>query len=182
MSVLPLRKLSPLPERRLRVVDPAPLPAHRDQAWGLAQHLLADGVIDAHAVATIVTHPAAEDERLPQTLLSLGLASNPALTQSLARHAGIDVIDPLELPPDPALIDRLGAEACLRLGVLPWGRRHGTTCVLVASPGQIKRRGDLRRAVFGRVRFALAPADRIEAALIRCRGNDLCRKAATLSP
>ncbi|MCA3458349.1 MAG: glycosyltransferase [Rhodobacter sp.] len=182
MSVLPLRKLSPLPERRLRVVDPAPLPTHRDQARGLAQQLLADGVIDAHAVATIVTHPAAEDERLPQTLLSLGLASNPALTQSLASHAGLEVIDPLELPPDPALIDRLGAEACLRLGILPWGRRHGTTCVLVASPGQIKRRGDLLRAVFGRVRFALAPADRIEAALIRCRGDDLCRKAESLSP
>jgi len=182
MSVLPLRKLSPLPERRLRVVDRPPLPAYRKQARDLAQQLLADGVIDGHAVATIVTHPAAGDERLPQTLLSLGLASNPALTQSLARHAGLDLIDPVELPPDPALVDRLGAEACLRLGILPWGRQRGITCVLVASPGQIERRSDLVRAVFGRVRFALAPADRIEAALVRCRGDELCRKAETLSP
>jgi len=182
MSVLPLRKLSPLPERRLKVVDRAPLPAPRDQARDLAQHLLADGVIDAHAVAAIVTHPAADAEGLPQTLLSLGLASNPALTQSLARHSGLEVIDPLDSPPDPALIDRLGAEACLRLGLLPWGRHHGMVCVLVASPGQIEHRSDLVRAIFGPVRFALAPADRIEAALIRCRGDDLCRKAETLSP
>jgi len=182
MSVLPLRKLSPLPDRRLRVVDQAPLPAPRDQARDLAQHLLADGVIDAHAMAAIVAHPVAEAERLPQTLLSLGLASNPALTRSLARHAGLDVIDPLDLPPDPALIDRLGAETCLRLGILPWGRRHGMTCVLVASPGQIERRSDLVRAIFGPVRFALAPADRIEAALALCRGGELCGKAETLSP
>jgi cellulose synthase/poly-beta-1,6-N-acetylglucosamine synthase-like glycosyltransferase len=182
MSVLPLRKLSPLPERRLRVVDRAPLPAPQDQARDLAQHLLADGVIDAHAMAAIVAHPASEAERLPRSLLSLGLASDPALTQSLARHAGLEVIDPLDFPPDPALIDRLGAEACLRLGVLPWGRRHGMTCVLVASPSQVERRSDLVRAIFGPVRFALAPADRIEAALALCRGGELCGKAETLCP
>jgi len=182
MSVLPLRKLSPLPDRSLRVADLAPLPAPRDQARDLARHLLADGVIDAHAMATILAHPAAEAERLPQRLLSLGLASNPALTQSLARHAGLEAIDPLDFPPDPALIDRLGAETCLRLGVLPWGRRNGMTCVLAASPGQIERRSDLLRAVFGPVRFALAPADRIEAALGLCRGGELCGKAETLSP
>jgi cellulose synthase/poly-beta-1,6-N-acetylglucosamine synthase-like glycosyltransferase len=124
----------------------------------------------------------AEAERLPQSLLSLGLARNPALTQSLARHAGLEVIDPLDVPPDPALIDRLGAGACLRLGVLPWGRRHGMTCVLVASPGQIERRSDLVRAIFGPVRFALAPADRIEAAIAHCRGDELRRTAETLSP
>lgn len=182
MSVQPLRKLSPPPVTRLRVVERAASPAARDQIRDLAQHLLADGVIDAHAMAAIAALPLAEAERLPQTLLSLGLASNPALTQSLARHAGLEVIDPLDLPPDPALIDRLGAEACLRLGVLPWGRRHGMTCVLVASPGQIERRSDLVRAIFGAVRFALAPADRIEAALTRCRGDELRQTAETLSP
>jgi glycosyltransferase involved in cell wall biosynthesis len=182
MSILPLRQLSPLHESRLRVVKRPPVPSDRDRARDLARHLLADGVIDAHAMATVVDIPAAEAERLPQTLLALGLSSNPALTQSLARHAGLDLIDPVDSPPDPALIDRLGVEACLRLGLLPWGRRYGMTCVLVASPGQIERRSDLARAIFGPVRFALAPADRIEAALTRCRGDDLCRMAETRSP
>ena len=182
MSVLPLRKLLPLPDSRLRVVEPVPVPSQRDHARDLARHLLAEGVIQAHSVPTVVDLATAESEVLPQTLLSLGLARNPALTQSLARHAGLDLIDPVTSPPDPALIDRLGAEACLRLGILPWGRRHGMTCVLVASPGQIERRSDLVRAIFGPVRFALAPADRIEAALTRCRGDDLCRTAETRSP
>ena len=182
MSVLFLRQLSPLPESRLRVVDRVPVPVPQDQARDLARHLLADGVIAAHAMGTIARLPATEAGMLPQTLLSLGLARNPALVQSLARHAGLEVIDPLDAPPDPALIDRLGAEACLRLGILPWGRRHGMTCVLVASPSQIERRSDLVRAIFGPVRFALAPADRIEAAIARCRGSDLRQTAETLSP
>jgi hypothetical protein len=38
---------------------------------------------------------------LPQALLSLGLARNPALVQSLARHAGLEVIDPLDAPLTP---------------------------------------------------------------------------------
>ena len=182
MSVLPLRKLSPPPVARLTVVDRAQPPAPRDQIRDLAHQLLADGVIDARAFATIARFPAAEAEMLPQTLLSLGLARNPALVRSMAVHAGLEVIDPLDVPPDPALIDRLGAGACLRLGILPWGKRHGMTCVLVASPGQIERRSDLLRAIFGPVRFALAPADRIEAAIALCRGDELRQTAETLSP
>jgi hypothetical protein len=138
-----LRKLSSPQVARLTVVDRAQPPAPRDQIRDLAHQLLADGVIDARAFATIARFPAAEAEMLPQTLLSLGLARNPALVRSMAVHAGLEVIDPLDVPPDPALIDRLGAGACLRLGILPWGKRHGMTCVLVASPGQIERRSDL---------------------------------------
>ena len=47
----------------------------------------------------------------------------------------VAVIDPLAEPPDPRLVDRLGAAVCLRHGILPWRMIGGETVVLAARPG-----------------------------------------------
>ncbi|SDE46789.1 glycosyltransferase family 2 protein [Limimaricola pyoseonensis] len=44
------------------------------------------------------------------------------------------LVCPLTCPPDPRLVRRLGARACLAAGLLPWRRAGGTTVILCAGP------------------------------------------------
>jgi len=166
----------------LSVVENQPQPTHLERAWELAHHLVAEGTIGVHALQRVIDLALTDYETVGQAILSLGLARDPDLTRSFARHSGLEVADPVATPPATDLIERLGAEACLRFGVLPWANRNGVICVLVAEPGTINRRSPLLRSVFGPVCFAFAPRDRIDAAILRCRGNDLRRRAETRAP
>lgn len=73
------------------------------------------------------------------------------------------VIDPVAAPADPALIARIGAGRCLRLGLLPWRRLGGATVVLAPSPTLLQDHAALLEQAFGPVRHLACDAAAVAA-------------------
>lgn len=80
---------------------------------------------------------------------------------------------------DIRLVEAYGLKNCLQSGLLPVSRIGGATVVFCANtnlPAPIRSR---LNDVFGPIRMAYAPADQIEAALMRVAGYDLAVEAET---
>jgi cellulose synthase/poly-beta-1,6-N-acetylglucosamine synthase-like glycosyltransferase len=143
----------------------------------LAARLLAEAQVAPHALVQAVALHRRHGGRLEDILLAQGDVGEGPLYATMARHWGVQRGDPQSVPPDPRLIDLIGATACLREGILPWRSVGGETVVLTAHPGDFARHADRLTRTFGRVRMALAPARAIEAAVMAARGPRLARAA-----
>ncbi len=173
----------PMPPNRSNVVA-LPVAARRQAGRRaaalrspLVAELLRDGTLPAHAVVEAMARQARHGGTLEEVLVAARLIDPQVMAGRLARHEGIGLADPLADPPDPALVDCLGAAECLRLGLLPWRRERGATVVLAAHPQVLARHSRRLSASFGPLRFALAPAAAIDEALTRLRGAAMVEQA-----
>ena len=146
----------------------------------LAMRLLREGAIAPHALlqglARLSERPGG---RLVDLLLDQGLAEEGPLFAALHRLTGIGPAG-ADLTPDPRLIDRLEAGFCLAERIMPLRQIGGATLVAAADPESFSRLAPRLEAVFGKVLPALAPAARIEAALLAARGAALAHVAETM--
>ena len=120
-----------------------------------------------------------EEARFGDILLAHDMVSRDALYRGLARQFGCAVADLAAEPPDTRLVDELGAETCIRHGIVPWKRVGGATVVICSRPAEFS---ELRRwlpASFGRVHLAVAPEADIQAALVAARRRALTGRAET---
>ncbi|MFV0411538.1 MAG: glycosyltransferase [Paracoccus sp. (in: a-proteobacteria)] len=153
-----------------------------DQIRPLGQILLEDQAISHGRLLKAIVMSRRQNTRLGDILLAQGWVSEDALSQALSRQWRTSVIDPVSLPPDPRLIDRLGPAFCLRNAVLPWRRIGGVTFLALARPDEIT---DLRQklpADFGPVRMVLARKTRIHEAIMTLRSTALLRMAECSVP
>ncbi len=158
--------------------QPLAPPLHRT----FAARLLAEGQVAPHVLLQAVTLHRRHGGRLADILLVQGDVGEGALYAAMARHWGVQTGDPGVTPPDPRLIDRIGAMTCLREGLVPWCRVGGDTMVLMAHPEDFARQADMLTRALGPVRLALAPAHAIEAAVMAARGPRLARAAEARVP
>ncbi len=150
-----------------------PTPGRRD----VLEALVRDKFLEHHIFLDLIATKSLGQVRLTDLLLSRGLVSAESLYQVLGRLWQRQVVDPVQVAADPRLIDRIGAERCLRDGLLPWRNAGGVTVLLTAYTEEFARhRAELTR-IFGPVSIALAPYARIEAALHHLRGPRLAREA-----
>jgi cellulose synthase/poly-beta-1,6-N-acetylglucosamine synthase-like glycosyltransferase len=119
---------------------------------------------------------------LTDTAALRGAIPAQALERARARAAGLRCVDPLHRPPDPRLIDRLGAPRCLALGLVPCRRIGSLTIVAVADPAAARTASAELDAAFGRWTAALAPPAAIAAAIAAMRRPALARRAETRAP
>lgn len=119
---------------------------------------------------------------LPDILRAHGMVDEAALARGLAAQWGTGVVDPCAAPPDPRLIDRLGAETCLRTGLLPWRRAGDVTIVLAARPEAFERRRAELEAALGPVALAVAPDGALTRAVLEARPEALNARAEALVP
>ncbi len=144
-------------------------------------------LLDAKAVSSgdllrAVALRGREEVRLGDILLTHGWVSEADLLAALAVQWSSCVVDLSRDAPDPRLIDRLGAEMCLREGVLPWRRVAGETLIATARPETFSAIApDLIRR-FGPCRMVLAPEAAIHAALLARRQTALIRRAEASVP
>ncbi len=154
-------------------------PAPRPLVQTMGVSLLRDGLIEPHALVQALSLQRRHHGRLSDMMLSRGLIAETALYAAHARHWDAEVADPMAEPPDPALLDRLGAAACLRDGLLPWRAADGITTVLTAHPDEFDRHRLRLQSAFGPVAMALAPARAIEASVLDLRADALKEAAET---
>lgn len=167
--------------RRLRGGDGRGLAVVRGGRDGalprLGAILTEDGVLQPGDLIRALALQGREHARLGEILLGHGMVTEAQLFDALSRQWQADVIDPVAEPPDPRLIDRLGAESCLRAGLLPWRALGGGAVVLTARPEEFERHRSMLEERFGPVIMGLADERGLHAGLLAVRGDDLRRRA-----
>ena len=139
--------------------------------------LLREGLIGPEDLVHALSLKARRSGRLVDLLRARGTASEDDLLQAAARHFGVSVVDPCAPLPDPWLIDQIGAQDCLRLGLVPWRQAGAATIIATSRPEDFDLLRPRLEAAFGPVLMALAPAGRIESAVHTRRGARLARMA-----
>lgn len=149
---------------------------------GFAAALLASGDVAPDMLLRALALRRRHGGRIEDILLSRGIMTADALYAAMARYWGAPVVDPLRDAPDPRLVGRLGAAACLRDGLVPWRRVGPRTIVATAHPADFARAMPVLSARFGQVAMALAPARAIEDAVLAAHGPRLARQAEARVP
>ena len=173
-------RLVPLPEpaaRAPRLALVAPVAQAVAPAETLALGLLRDGVVQPDDLLQALALRAEQGGPLTEILLRRGLIAEPVLRRALARHWDLEEADLAARAPDPRLLDQLGAESCLRDGLVPWQAIGDLVLVATTRPEDFLRQRPALEALFGRVSPVLTTPTALEAAVLAARGPALDRAA-----
>lgn len=143
----------------------------------LGQILLEDGAVEPGHLLKAVVLRQRQNARLGEILLAHGWVSEAKLMRALSRQWRVALLDPQRSPPDPRLVDALGAEYCLHHALLPWRQIGGVTWIATARPEAFD---DLARDFppgFGQIRMLICSETQIHQAILAQRGSSLIRKA-----
>ncbi|HEX9856979.1 MAG TPA: glycosyl transferase, partial [Paracoccaceae bacterium] len=125
----PVARIAPAGSLALRPLPVQTPPAAPSPAGTLGVMLLREGLVAPHDMVQALLLHSQRRGRLGDILLARDMIAETTLFDALARHWGASCIDPRQQPPDTRLLDRLGAAACLREGLLPW-RQVGEATVI----------------------------------------------------
>ena len=139
----------------------------------LGQILLESGVLDPGDLVRALAMQGRETARLGDILVSNGMVSRAHLMAALSLQWSAQVIDPGRDKPDPRLIDRLGAAACLRGAVLPWRQVGGATVIATSHPEDFEPRRVMLTETFGPVVMALIAEPDLRNAVLGARRSVL---------
>jgi glycosyltransferase involved in cell wall biosynthesis len=157
------------PDGRHRVVPAGPP--------RLGDLLLRLGAVAPDRLLVALALQPADGRRLGELLLSRGWTTEEELAAALALQDGAERAALRSHPPDARLVDLLGADTCVRRGVVPWKRAGAVTVVAVSNLTRARdSRGELEAAL-GPVRFAIATRAEVEEAVLGLRGASLARRA-----
>ncbi len=145
----------------------------------LGEILVASGALSPDNLAKAVALQQREDARFGEILVAQGMVTPEALYAALARQYQAQLVDLATDPPEPHLIDQLGAEFCIQHGILPWRTIDSATVVISARPDEIGAVLPYLPAEFGQIRLAIAPERDIQTALIAARHRALSLRAET---
>ena len=127
-----------------------PKPAHPERI-PVGQLLFEMGALSQADLVRATALRQRQDTRIGDILLAHGMVEERTLYEALARQYRAEVADFKQHRVDVRLIDALGADECLRRGILPW-RRVGTA-VLIAScrPEQFEDIRPFLTSIYGQV-------------------------------
>jgi glycosyltransferase XagB len=163
-----------------RIIDLQPAPLPRGQRrFAVGASLLRAGVVQSEEMLTALSHQGREAGRLPDVLRARGLVVERDLLGVDARNYGIRVVDLDSALPDPRLIDAVGAQDCLRHGLVPWQKAGDVTIVATSRPEEFHRLRPMLEARLGPVAAGIAAPRAILAAIHSRRGDRLARAAET---
>ena len=168
-----------LPQGLPLAVPPRALPQPLDNDRALAMALLRAGTVAPHLVLQALGD-VGQGGRLVDVLLQRRLIAADRLYAALGQMQGLGLADLRALPPDPRLIDRLGAQFCLTHQIVPWRDSGGLTVIATAHAETFGQHYGRLVSIFGPVAQVLAPGEGIAAALRAARGVQLAQAAETL--
>ncbi len=145
----------------------------------LGQVLRQMGALSEDDLAMAVALQHREEARFGDILLANGFVTATDLYAALASQYNTSTADLKADPPDVRLIDRLGADFCIRHAVVPWKRVGGATVLICSRPDEFETLTQFMPDDFGRLHLAIAPEDDIQAALIAARHRSLAKRAET---
>ncbi|WP_347266995.1 glycosyltransferase [Paracoccus sp. (in: a-proteobacteria)] len=148
----------------------------------LGQILIEDGAVLPRDLLRAVVMRRRQSAPLGEILLSNGWVREDALLRALSRQWRSSAVDLAALPPDPRLIDALGATLCLAEAAVPWRRIGGVTYVATARPEEFAALCARLPADFGTVRMLLCSERAARDAVLAQRRTSLIRQAELRVP
>ncbi len=139
-------------------------------------------LIPANLDRALRLQTAAEGTRLGTILVSEQLVSEDALASGLALQQGILRVRPLPDRIDTALMDRIGADVCIRHGILPWRMAGPVTVVATSRPHRFEEVRPMLEQSFGAVRMAIADETDIVSAVLELRSDWMVEQAEARPP
>ncbi len=124
----------------------------------------------------------AEGVRLGAILISERFVSEDMLAAGLALQQGVLRVRPLPERIDPAMLDLLGADFCLRHGLVPWRRAGPLTVVATSRPHRFEDVRPALEAALGPVRMAIADESDLTCAVLELRSDWLTARAEARPP
>ena len=171
---------NPAPESQKTPSSAAQNPAKRQpNRTPIGQMLVDMGALAPQDLIRATAMRQRQEARIGDILLAHGMVDETILYEALAKQYGAEVANFKTHAADVRLIDALGADECLRKGLLPW-RRVGST-VLIAScrPEQFEDLRPRLTALFGPVRMAVISETALHEALLQSRQRKLAKAAET---
>lgn len=156
--------------------------AAAQQRRPLGQLLIADGAVKPGDLLKAVVIQRRENVGLAEILLGNGWVTEAALARALARQWRAGVVDLATSPPDPRLIDAMGAPLCLAEAAVPWRRIGGVTFIATARPEAFEALLPRLPARLGQVRMLMASEREILDAILATRRTALIRQAELCVP
>lgn len=148
----------------------------------LGATLVRAGVLSEEALEDALLRQRALDAPLGRILLADRAISPEHLLGALARQADLPIIDLLESPPDPALLEGLDPYLCLELEAVPWREVGRTRIIAIGDPV----RAEAVRAAFGgdgaQVSVVIARPEEVRGAIVHHFGNRLREDAQIRCP
>ncbi|MGC9418209.1 MAG: glycosyltransferase family 2 protein [Rhodovulum sp.] len=154
---------------------------HRS-ALRLGEHLRAAGTVRPEALERALADHARMDVRLGELLIAEGEASAEEVTQALCAQYGTGRADFAAFPPDPRLIDVIGAQRCLHRGILPWRRFAGATLIATSRPDRFEQLAPTLPDELTPAIMVICREDELQAALADRRAPLLVAAAETRVP
>ncbi len=114
----------------------------------------------AHVQAALASRQTGE--RIGQTLIRLGHATEDAVLEALGRQAAMPVVDLASAEVDAEVIKTIPMKAVIQGQCLPLKRENGRLMVAIADPLDLRAVDELRLLVGGKVEPVLAKAREIE--------------------
>lgn len=174
-SAFGARTSLPLPDGR------APPQRQRPARKPLGQILIDMKAVEPAHLSRALELRSEQDVRLGDILLAHGWVTDSALMSALALQWGARTVDLAREPPDPRLLDQIGADLCLTNAIIPWHQIGTSLIIATARPEDF---APLRSRIMaelpdfhGQIVMALAPERAIHAALIAARQTSLIRQA-----
>lgn len=169
---------------RLQVISTAnvPLTDMHQPRKPLGTILLEMGAVTPENLMAAKTTSARHDVPLGDVLLSHKWVTQADLLHASAIQWGTCIADLVSLPPDPRLIDGIGAEQCLQQALIPWQRIGDETVIATAQPERFSiARASLEKHL-GPCRMAIASEAEVHRAIIKCRRTVVARRAEASVP
>ncbi|EKE73174.1 family 2 glycosyl transferase [Celeribacter baekdonensis B30] len=152
---------------------------HKPTRRPIGQILVDMGAVDPGDLIRAAAMRQREDARIGDILLAHGMVEEATLYRALAQQHHAIVADFDKTAPDVRLIDILGADECLRRGLLPWRQVGGTVIIASCRPEQFEDLRPRLSALFGPVRMAVTSETAMHEALLRSRQRKLALCAET---
>lgn len=115
-------------------------------------------------------------------LLAEGLVNESALAAGLALQRGIRHVPVTGAQLDLSLVDRLGADRCLSLGLVPWRQVRGRVIVATSRPERFAAARTELESAFGQVGMAIAEASAVHRSIVERRASWLVNRAEARPP
>ena len=100
----------------------------------LGQMLVSEGLLSEADLTRALKHQAADNKKLGELLIEMGVLSGTAMLSALAKHLGVKSVSLRHGLIDPAAARMIDREEAERLGVLPMFKVEGLLTVAMIEP------------------------------------------------
>jgi hypothetical protein len=147
--------------------------ANQERDLPLGELIVRAGLVASNDLYAALATARADRRRLGEVLLEQGLVDERGLARLVAEQEDLDFVDLGKYDLDPKAVELVSEPTAQRFRAIPFRFDGGSVVVAVADPTDTAGLDAIVAEVTGRVRFVVAVASEVDAALAEAFGEDL---------